>query len=325
MAKGVTLILKKGGKKFDISELVEKVKWSGRKGAAARSLQVSLLDDDGYGHDRSGIKLMSGCQLFFKYNGKELFRGLVMKSSQSNRKMMTVTAYDNGIYLANNRDTFMYSGATADAIFNDICTRYKLKVGSVAPCGYGIPELTKPRTTAWDVICDALAQDYAATGIRHYVMSNKGKLSLIERRVNKVQWVIESGANLSSYTYEKSIEDIKTRVLVRSKEGDTLAFKNNGKLEKKIGIFQEIETKSDPLEGAQAGDIIENILKAQGKPEKSLDVEAIGKPAVISGKAVYVIIPHLNLKRTFYVDSDTHSFDDRSHMMDLKLNYYNED
>lgn len=324
MAKGITLILKKNGKQYDITELVESVKWSGRKGAAARSLSVSVIDDDGYNHDRTGIKVTEGHQVVFKYNGNELFRGIIMRQTQSNRKKMSFTAYDNGIYLANNRDTFMYSKKTADAVFRDVCKRFSLKTDRIASCKYVIPELTKPRTTAFDVICDALQQDYEATGTRHYVMSDKGKLSLITRKENIKQWVIETGENIISYTYDRSIEDIRTRVKIRSKEGKTIATKKNKALEKKIGIFQEVETKNDPLTQAQAKSIIDGILKSQGHPERTLNIDAIGIPDVISGVAVYIIIPHLGLKRTFYVDSDTHTFKDNMYTMSLKLNYMNE-
>lgn len=104
----ISLILVKGGKQYDITQLVDTVKWSGKKGGAARSLSVTLLDDAGYGHDRSGIKVEDGQQVMFKVDGEEAFRGLIMSQTQNSKKRLTFKAYDNGIYLANNRDTFSY-------------------------------------------------------------------------------------------------------------------------------------------------------------------------------------------------------------------------
>lgn len=43
----INLILYRDGKTFDISELVESIKWKGRKGSAARSVSISLLDCKG--------------------------------------------------------------------------------------------------------------------------------------------------------------------------------------------------------------------------------------------------------------------------------------
>lgn len=324
MAKGISLTLKKGSKWYDITPLVNTIKWSGRKGAAARSLVVTVIDDDAGGHDRLGLKLTDGNCVIFKYDGEELFRGIIMKTNQGNKKTMSFTAYDVGIYLANNRDTFVYKNKTATQIFKDICKRYKLKVGKAASCKHKIPELSKPKTTAYDAICDALAADYEATGTRHYITSEKGNLSLITRKENIKQWVIEVEQNIISYSYEKSIEDIKTRVKVVSKQGKTVASKKNKSLEKKIGIFQEIDSKKDQMKAAQVKSMINTIMKEQGRPKRTLNVETLGIADVISGIGVYIIIPHLGLKRTFYVDSDTHTFKGEVHTMSLTLNYAND-
>lgn len=321
--EGINLIIMKNGQGYDITQLVEQIKWSGRKGASARTLSVTLIDDDGYQHARSGIEVEQGHQCIFSYNGNELFRGIIMMQNQSSQKRLTFKAYDNGIYLANNKDTFIYENKTASDVFRDCCTRFGIPVGEVAKCTYKIPELTKPRTTALDAILDALSLDFRATGIRHYVSSKKGKLSLLTRRENILQWVIETGQNISSYSYTRSIEEIKTRVKLVSEGGVAVAQKSNAALEKKIGVFQEIKTPEENLTTAQINDLIKSILEEKSTPERTLDVEAMGITEVISGIGVYIIIPELELSRTFYVDSDTHTFRDNMHTMSLTLNYAN--
>lgn len=324
MADGVSLIIVKGEQGYDITQLVETVQWRGRKGSSSRTLSVTLIDDDGYKHARSGIDVEQGVQCLFSYNGTELFRGIIMTQTQNNRKRLTFTAYDNGIYLANNKDTFTYENKTASEVFRDCCTRFGLPMGEVSECTYRIPELTKSKTTAFDAIADALSLDFDATGIRHYVASDKGKISLLTRRENIMQWVIEVGQNLSTYSYTRSIEDIKTRVKMVSKEGTTLAEKSNSALEAKIGVFQEIDQPDESLTTAQINDLISSILDEKSTPERTLSVEAVGIPEVISGIGVYIIIPELDLSRTFYVDEDTHTFRDNMHTMSLKLNYAND-
>lgn len=324
MAEGLSLIILKGEQGYDVTQLVEQVKWKGRKGSSSRTLAVTLIDDDGYKHARSGIDVEQGHQCIFSYDGVELFRGIIMSQTQSNQKKLQFTAYDNGIYLANNKDTFCYENKTASDVFRDCCSRFGLPVGEVASCSYKIPELTKSKTTAFDAIADALSLDFDATGIRHYVASSKGKLSLLTRRENILQWVIEVGQNITSYSYSRSIEDIKTRVKMVSKEGTTVAEKSNAALEKKIGIFQEIEQPDESLTAAQVNDLIESIMEEKGTPERTLSVEAIGIAEVISGIGVYIIIPELGISRTFYVDEDTHTFEDNKHTMSLKLNYAND-
>lgn len=324
MSDGISLIIIKGEQGYDVTQLVETIKWKGRKGSSARTLTATLIDDDGYKHARSGIDVEKGHQCLFNYNGKELFRGIIMTQTQTNRKKLQFTAYDNGIYLANNKDTFTYENKTASDVFRDCCTRFGLPMGEVAKCSYKIPELTKSKTTAFDAIADALSLDFDATGIRHYVASDKGKLSLLTRRENIMQWVIEVGQNITTYSYTRSIEDIKTRVKMVSKEGTTVAEKKNAALEEKIGVFQEIDQPDESLTTAQVNDLIASILEEKSTPERTLNVEAVGIAEVISGIGVYIIIPELGLSRTFYVDEDTHTFKDNMHTMTLKLNYAND-
>ena len=317
----INLILYRDGKTYDISELVESIKWKGRKGSAARSVSISLLDCKGA---QSGIDVTKGHQLIFSYKGEELFRGMIMSQQQSESFKMPITAYDNGIYLSNNKDTFVYENKTVHDIFIDVCKRFGIKYSDVAKTSYKIPELTKSKTTAWDAILDAISQDFKATGTKYYVNSSKGVLSLIKRRENILQWVLETGGNIMSYTYKKSIEDIKTRLKILSDEDKVYAVKKNTELEKKIGIFQDIEKKDDDLSEAKLQEHIKETLKEISTPEISLSVEALGIPDVISGVGVYVIIDELGIKRTFYVDEDSHTFKGGSHTMNLTLNSVNE-
>jgi hypothetical protein len=324
MADGISLIILKNGQGYDVTQLVEQVQWRGRKGSSSRTLKVQLIDNDDCQHARSGIDVEQGQQCLFYYNGAELFRGIIMAQTQNNKKKLTFTAYDNGIYLANNRDTFTYENKTASDIFRDCCTRFGLPMGEVAECTYKIPELIKSKTTIFDAIADALSLEFDATGIRHYVVSEKGNLKLLTRRENIVQWVVEAGQNLTTYTYTKSIEDIRTRVKMLSKEGTTIAEKSNAALEEKIGVFQDIEKPDESFSTAQINDLITSILEEKSTPERTLNVEAIGITEVISGIGVYIIIPELEVSQTFYVDEDTHTFKDNLHTMALKLNYAND-
>lgn len=315
----IKFLVAKDGTTYDMSELVEKVTWAGRKGSAARSVSVSLLDDDGWKHARSGIDVTKGNQCAFYWEGEELFRGIIMQQKQSEKKTMSIKAYDNGIYLANNKDTFNYTNKKASEIFVDICNRFQIPYTTVADTQYVIPELPKPKTTAYDAILDALSLTFKATGIRYYVMSSGGQLSLIRRRENLLQWVIETGVNLQSYDYSVSIEKIKTRIKLLSKEDTVVAEASNAELEKLIGVFQDIDKPDDNMEEANITDMVKAMLDEQSLPDKSLSINALGLPDVISGRGVFVIVKELGISKSFYIDEDTHTFEGNLHTMKLKL------
>lgn len=321
MKTGFSLHLYKSSTEgLDITSLVESVKWKGRKNSAARSITVKLLDDDGYQHARAGIDVEKGHHCIWYENGEEIFRGIIMTSTDTQKKVTTFTAYDNGIYLSNNKDTFTYTNKTASEVFVDVCNRFGLPIGTVDACKYRIPELTKSKATGFDVIADALSLDYENTGIRHYVMSSGGKLSLITRRKNILQWVLEAGQNIINYSYTKSIEDIKTRIKLLSDEDTVLAERRNTDLERKIGIFQDIDTPDETLNQAQIEELCKTMLQEKSTPSRTITLDAIGNSSIISGVGVYIIIPHLSLSGTFYVDDDTHTITENSHRISVKLN-----
>lgn len=318
MAK-IQLLVVKDKKTIDMTNLVQSVRWSGRKGSSARTITVTMIDDDGYRHARSGIDVADGNQCVFLVDGKERFRGILMNQNQGDKKQLKFKAYDNGIYLANNKDTFVYKNKTADQVFSDVCSRFGIPTGEVAKCSYKIPELTKSKITGQDAVLDALGLDYKATGTRHFISSDKGKLSLLRRKDQVISFVVDGDANLYGYSYTKSIESIKTRVRMISKEGTTLAEKSNSALEQKIGIFQEIQQPDESLTKAQVKDLVGSVLDTLDDPEETLTLNILGDPDVISGKAILVKIPHLGISRAYYVDSDDHTFEDNMHTMSLTL------
>ena len=323
MAQGINLTVYQngGGGGLDITQLVQSVTWAGRRGSPARTLSVSLLDDDGYWHERSGIDVEEGWQCIFKWNGTELFRGIFMTQGTTQKKTGKYKAYDNGIYLSNNRDTFVYESKTASQIFSDVCSRFGLPTGEVAGCSYTIPDHIKKKATGWDTIEDALSLEFDNTGTRFFVVSEKGSLSLKKRKENIVQWVLETGANVTSYNFSKSIENVKTRIKLLSAEGTVLAEASDPGLEAKIGIMQE-ETPDETLNSAQLKALADSMLAEKKQASRTLNLnDLIGIPDVISGVGVFVIIPHIAISRTLYVDSDTHTFKDNLHTMSLQLSY----
>ena len=312
------LVIKQGAT-YDMSHLVSRIRWRGRKGASARTLEITFIDDDGYRRDRTGLNVEEGHSVIFYWKGKELFRGMFINQIQSRRKLLTAKAYDVGIRLANNKDTFCYTNKTATEIFIDVCGRFGIPTGEVADTGYAIPELPKPKTTGWDVVCDALALTYKATGVRYYPTAQGEKMSLLERRRNILQWVVETGVNLEEYTLTKSIERVRTRIVLLSAEGEVLAQAQNEGLEEKIGIFQEVLRIDDELNEGQLEQLVNATLAENNQATQNLSISALGQTDVIAGRGVFVAINPLDVSKSFYVESDTHTFDRRYHSMSLNM------
>lgn len=323
MDSKISLIIIKTGSTSgkEISQLCESITWSGKRSSPTRTLEFTILDDDGYNHDRAGIDIEKGYHALFYYDDEELFRGIILRQTGQYSKKSSYKAYDVGIYLSNNKDTFVYESQTATYVFKDVCNRFGITVGSAASTSYTIPDLTKKKTTGWDAIEDALSLDYENTGTQYYVYAKQGKLYLAKRAENLKQWVLETGVNIATYKYTKSLEDVKTRIKLLSSEGTTLASATNSSLEAKIGVFQGVDTPDESLTTAQIKSLASSLLSEQSATEHTLQLsKVLGQVDVISGVAVYVEIDHLDLSKTFYVDSDTHTFKGNLHTMSLTLN-----
>lgn len=312
-------IIIKGETAYDMTNITIRVRLAGRKGAAARTLTATMLDDDNYGRPRPEIDVEDGVHCIFYWDGVERFRGIAEDQRTTNKKILTITAHDNGIYLANNKDTYVYSGKKASEILVDVCKRLGIPTGEVDDTGYVIEELPKPKTTGWDVITNALAMTYEATGARYWPMSWEGLIRLKRRKDTVIQWVIEVGANLVSYTSGKSIENVKTRIVLLSDEGTVLAEASNTALEEKIGMRQDIDEPDDSLSQGQLNELVKSLLAEKSRPEESLSLTAIGQADVIAGVGVFILIPHLGISKTYYVESDEHTFEQEYHSMQLSL------
>lgn len=323
----IQVIIISNGISYDVSNMFEEINWGGRKGAAPRSVKIIFLDDDKRIQQRISVDCENGDKCAFYEDGKELFRGIIVTHQQSGDKKIIITAYDNMYYLANNKDSFCYSKKTATQIFNDCMQRIGMAVGNVVDTGYVIPELPKSKTTYYDVLLDALSMTYKATGIRYYIYSEMGKINLCRRIENSLQWVLEAGSensNITGYDYTKSIDKIRTRIRLLSKEDTVVYEKNNSELESKIGTFMEVKSVDDSYTSAQMQELVESIFNEKGVPSQTLKVSGMGVSDAISGMCVYVSIPHLGIERSFYIDEDTHKFTRECHTMTLKLNFAKE-
>lgn len=321
-------ILVKDKAGYDISDIVEKVTWSGRKNSPARSVQLQLLDDPDLGEqNRPGIDVYEGHHLIFTENDSELFRGIIMSQSRSQDRKLTVTAYDNAIYLSNNKDSFSYSKKTLTEIFLDICKRYELTRGEVAAVTYKIPAVSKVNTTIYDILCIAMSKTYQATGERYYIVSKNGQLHLLRRKEQITKLVLETGqegseyGNLTQYTYTKDISNTRTRLKLISEDGKTLTQWRDGELEERLGRMQDVQQPGDELSGAKLKQQAIIQLNELKKPIESLNVTALGISTIYSGIAVYISIPEIGIGRTFYVDSDSHTWESDYHSMKLTLNF----
>lgn len=314
----------RGGTMYDISQLLVKAVWSGRKGSAPRTLEATLFDGEQL-KKRAPVDVSAG-QTVLLYetdeNGKnklEIFQGLLMSEKRRSDRLLTIKAYDICIRFTNNKDSFSYKKVTASGIFTDCCGRLGLSCGTVAGTGHVIGELVKKATTYWDVIEDALSQTYKTTKARYYVYAEKGKVNLMRRSQPSTMQRIELGHNIESYERNRSIENTRTRLKLVTSEG---VLKNNtvvGGLEAKIGRFQEFESVDEKITQTEILSRVNVFQMEQAIIGQTMKVTALGNSKIKAGSVVYVDINTVGMKRAMFVEADTHTWEKGRHLMTLDL------
>lgn len=305
---------------YDVSQLIVKVTWAGRKGSAPRTLQAVLLNTE---QMDEALKFNSedGLTVVFYEDDKELFQGLLMLDKDSSRRQLTIKAYDICIRFANNEDSFSYSWYTASQIFRDCCNRLGLPIGTVEDTGHVIGELIKGQATYWDVIEDALSQTYKTTGKRFYVYAMNGKVNLVERLADTTMPIISLDSNISTYDRSRSIENTRTRLKLVTSEGTVKNSTILSDLENKIGQFQAFESVDEEISWSDITQRVNAFKQEKGIANKSIKGTVLGDSSVISGGCVYCKLPNIDNERPMYVEEDTHTWEKGGHMMSLSLDY----
>lgn len=302
---------------FDISEIVRSVEWRGAIDDCFRVLTVDLLNVD-YAKKQKLIDFKHGKELRLFHNKKELFRGVLFSFDLSDDGNMSLTAFDDNVYLTKSRDTRKFINQKASDIVRRLCNDFEIPIGTISDTGYVIPKLIFRDKSLYDMIMTAITVTEKQTGRRFFIGNELGELTLRERKEQVSQWVIESGSNLTSASYSQSIEEMKTKIKV-TKNGKVLAEINDRELMEQYGIMQHIEEAKEGTSTSAAKELAKSLLDQLGTIDDEAIINAIGIDEVIAGTSVYVREEITGIVGGYYVIADSHRFENGKHTMRLTL------
>ena len=95
----LTLRIGRDGTLYDYSELFTKATFSGRKGAAPRTIDMTIADVEKIA--AANINCGNGQECYLYLNGNEIFRGLLMNDGRNNKNNIPIKAYDDCVRLCN--------------------------------------------------------------------------------------------------------------------------------------------------------------------------------------------------------------------------------
>ncbi|UUH73451.1 XkdQ/YqbQ family protein [Bacillus altitudinis] len=311
-------------------ELVtESVTLQGQRYQAPRSIQANIITKQGI---QTYYRVSEGDTVLFKWKGKELFRGIVFSRTPVEGKL-TFTAYDMLQYLVKNQDVYVFSNQRADQILRRIGADFQIPMTSIANTGHVMKSLVfKNDTSLYDIILKALKETKRQTGRNYQIYSAKGKMGLRAWPDPEDVWVIESGVNLIGYQYSTSIEETATRVKMRTsvdeqgknkKKGsksDIVVIEQDKAGQSQYGILQHVETVTGQINQPQLQKRAKvRLAEKKGVKQEVKSIQALGIPELQSGLPIYLKIPEINIKKTYWIDQDKHEFNGVKHTMTIDV------
>jgi hypothetical protein len=304
---------------IDITSMVKSVDWSGHIEKPNRELSVSVINT---ANGRTQlISIVNGKSIEFFNDGIRLFRGVIFANEIDSQGNLSLTAYDENIYLLKNNESRKFSNMKASDIVMRLCKDFGIPYGAIEDTEYVIPKLMIRNKSLYETVRIALTLTQKQTGKRFLFGNKDGKLILFKFTNSTSKWIIDSYTNLTNARYSQSIEDTKTQVKVTSRDGKApieVTVKNDS-LSKSFGIMQYVEEMDEKAKRSQIEQRAKSLLKEFGVINDQATVEAIGIDEVISATSIYVREPMTKILGGYYVSSDSHHYENGAHTMSLEI------
>lgn len=300
----------------DISEIVEKVTLSGDTKQVARKLSFTIArkETDCY---LPKVDINAGDQVtMLDDDGAALFGGTVFdvdKTASAN--VITYLAFDLMFYVLNS-DVNKVFDDTPERITEQICAELDVPFGGAAKTGIKVymPCLGKKGY-------EGIMMAYTAASRQNdkkYIplMKDITKLHVIEKG-ELCGVILDGGYNLVDAKYKTSLQKMVNRVVITDSSGNVVNSVEDAAARKKYGTIQKTYKQED------GKDALTEARAMLFTAEETASVSAVSDIRAVSGYALMVQEPVSGLYGKFYIESDSHTFENGKAQMDLTLAFSN--
>lgn len=314
------LHVSKEGRQTDLTHLVQRITWSGGYQEAARKLEAELSVSAMDAWLRSPSVELADVLMLFSGEGEELFRGYVFgKSKTLTGNRLTINAYDGMIYLIKSELSRQFQQVTAEQVAEVVCGELEVPAGEMAYTGIpqSFPHLAK---TGYEAIMTAYTTAGRQNGKRYMPRMKAGKLDVVEKGAVVARRRVLASVHLTESSYGENLEDMVNTVLLADEKGNALGHISRPEWVSSYGLLQRVYQQE---EGKDVATMAKALLQDY---RKNASVELLGGPDaydLIAGNAVQVRESYTGLNGLFYIDEDTHTFENGQHMVALELNFRN--
>lgn len=252
------------------------------------------------------------------YDSKNLiFIGTVTQRERTNAVgMVSFTARDYMHHLLDSSACYKFKNLTPEAITAKVCKDVGISVSSLPQTKINIAKLLIEDSAMYDIIIKAYRKAAKVTGKKYMPKMDGSKLSIIEKGLSS-GIVLTTNINITSASYSETIDGMINKVRIYDENGKECGMVSNSANINKYGIYQATYTKE---EGVNATTAAKSLLTGI---TKEANIEALGDIRALSGYSLKIKDKATGLTGVFYIESDSHTFENGTHMMSLGLAFSN--
>ena len=292
-------VINSSGNKYEITGALTDLVLEEQENGIAQRVKLSFMQAKHDGkyltslinvHDRLYVFASTG------RSSQEVFRGYVWDDvyEKGETKEISLTAYDNLIYLKESEEYKFYSsGKSTKSIFQDICNSKGIKLK------YNHSSIKHGKLVIKGTIADAFDSDLLEevrkkTGKRGVIRSTKGTLEVFtEGKGNSTIYKLYHGAggNLIKTRHTVSLDGITTKVTImgHAEKDKKAPIKATVKGDtKKYGTIQKTIYASESDKLSELKKEAKQLIKDDGKPKTEVQATAIDNPWIRKGDTVYL-------------------------------------
>lgn len=305
---------------LDITEAVSSVSWGGSVSQAARTAEITVLNaPDDANIEKLNLNIGAGDTIKIYENEEIIFLGEVQTAEKlSQYGTVTYSSMDLLAHLLRSTAVYNFENTTAEDITRKMCADFGIETGEIAASKALIKKMIVDGNTIYDTIMQAYTKASRQTGELYICRMNGAKLS-VEIKGTKVQnFVLAEEYNITNSAYRETIENMVNVVKIYDDTGAQIGEVTNDEWIRKYGIYQQAYKKESGInEVTAATNMIVGI-------EKRVTLDGIdGNLKCIAGNGVEVRDKATGLSGIFWIDSDIHTWENGTHIMNLELNFKN--
>lgn len=305
-----------GGK--DISQLIEKITWSGDTSQVSRKINFTIAQNkkDTLFPD---VSIDIGDEIIMQDDAENnVFGGIIFDTDKKgSSKTVSYLAYDLLFYV-NQSDVNMVFSGTPESIVTQICQKLDIPCGELAPTNGVVVKSPCFGKKAYKAIMMAYTVAARKNGTKYIpLIKNINRLCVIEKGT-LCGAVMTGDYNLIDTEYKSTLQNLVNRVIITNSKGNQIKVIEDAESIQKYGLVQKVMKQSDKE------DISTEAQKALVSVENSGSVSGVPNDfRAVSGYSIIVQDEVSGLYGQFYIESDTHTFTNGKAQMDLTLAFEN--